>query len=441
VNPELQRNLWLEVTLHRLVLVPVIIIAGAMLLHTLDSDRQALGNAAMVGFLISTVGWGARQAAASVLEEARSHTWDIQRMCALSSWRMTWGKLLGATVIPWYAGLCCLLPFVFSQGAINYHDGLVVLLGLAVAVLAQATAMIYALLTLHRGGGQQSRTNSVFVVLLLLVVLSNAADLIDAQATLSWYAFDLPRLPFVTVATISFAAWAVLGATRAMSLELKIGTWPGPWLGFTGFVAVFAAGFIGIPPMPSLGLISGLFGALTLTAIVQSYVAAFAYPSDAIQFRRTESALRAQRWARVLEELPLWSISAALALAAAMVVTVLGSAPQFTNQRLDNLGPVSLAVALMMLRDIALLTYFGMISRKGRAEATALVYIGILDGLLPALLDGVGLASLTPLFWPPFFTEPLTAIGIMSVHAAIALGLAVYAYRHMQARLNGTTGE
>ncbi len=445
MNPELQRNLWLEVTLHRLILVPVVIFAGAMLLRALDPSGELLGNAAMVGFLLSTVLWGARQAATSVLDEARTHTWDIQRMCALSPWRMTWGKLAGATIIPWYAGGWCLAIFIGSRAAGDQPDNLAatlvlaVIFALAVAVLAQGSALIYALVVLHRGGGLQSRLANLVMIALLVVLLPNLVSWIDPQTTVSWYTIELPQLPFMAVATSSFAAWAVLGATRAMSMELKVGTWPGAWLAFAGFVALFAAGFVGIAATPSLPLIRCLLASLALTAIVQSYVAAFAYPGDPMQFRRSERALVAQRWGRALEDLPLWSISTALALAAALIATVLGSAPQFTNQRLDNLGPVSLAATLMMLRDVALLTYFGVTSGRGRAEATTLVYIAILDGLLPALLPHIGLASLTTLFWPPFFSAPFTAIGILCVHVAVALVLAIYAYRRMATGLNGTT--
>ena len=439
MNPELQRNLWLEITLHRLVMVPGVIIAAAALINAVDPNGAALNELAIVGFLIATMVWGARQAANSVLEEARAHTWDIQRMCALSPWRMTWGKLLGATAISWYAGLCCLLIFFGSGTTAGYEHALVVILVLAVAVFAQATALIGALAGLHRGNALQSRIANLLVLALLAVLLSNVTSMFSPQASVSWFSLDLQRLPFVALTAVLFAAWAVLGASRAMSKELKIGTWPGPWLAFAGFVAVFAAGFTDIEARPSIELARCLFATLTLTAIVQSYIAAFAYPSDSIQFRRIERAVGMGRWGHALEELPLWCVSAVVALAAALTSTALGTAPQFTNQRLDNLGPVSLAAALMMLRDLGLLSYFSMTIRSGRAEASTLVYIGILDGLAPALLPHVGLASLAAWFWPPFFTAPLTAIGILSVHVAVVLTLAVYAYRRLQARLNETT--
>ena len=403
MNPELQRNLWLEVSLHRLVLIPGVIFAVAALLQAVDRSGMAVNKMSIIGFLCVTMVWGARQAANSVLEEARSRTWDIQRLCALSPWRMTWGKLIGATVMSWYAGLCCLLLFVGSGTSTNAHDALLMtLLVIAVAVLAHALALIGALVGLHRGSGLQSRFANLLVLVLLVFMLPNVMSLIDPHGTVLWYGYSLQRLAFGL------------------------------------FVTVFIAGFAGIAPTPSLALARCLCATLCVTAIVQSYIAAFAYPCDPVQLRRAERAFATDSYRRALEELPLWPVSAALALAAALAATALGSAPELSNHRLDNLGPVSLAAALMMLRDVALVSYFGMTLRKGVPEATTLIYIGVLDGLLPALLPRVGLASLTPLFWPPFFTAPLTAIAVLSVHVAVVWLLAWRAYRRLQAGINGT---
>ncbi|MCC6707647.1 MAG: hypothetical protein IT492_08810 [Gammaproteobacteria bacterium] len=441
MNPELERNLWLEVSLHKLLLIPALVFAAAALVHATDPTGIGVNKLAMTGFLVTTMVWGSRQAANSVLEEARSRTWDIQRMCALSPWRMTWGKLLGATAMSWYAGLCCLLVFVGSGGADLRHGVEVTVLVLAVAVLTHALSLIGALVGLHRGEGLQSRFANLLVVGLLVFLLPNVMNLIDPKATLLWFETPLKRLPFAAVAATLFAAWAVLGATRAMSMELKIATRPDAWLAFCVFAGVFITGFSGVAPEPSLPLLRCLCATLCVTAIVQSYIAGFSYPSDFIQMRRAERAVAAIHYRRALEELPLWSVSAAFALIMGVLTAALGAAPELTNQRLDNLGPVALAGALMMLRDLMLLSYFGMTQRRGTPEGTAIIYIGILDGLLPALLPQIGLSSFVPAFWPPFFSAPLTAIVILSVHCAVVLFLALRAYRRLEAGLNETPGE
>ena len=111
MNPELRRMFWLEVSRQRLWLFPAAILATALLLANGGAGAVVMRAVAISGFVAFTIIWGARQAADAVLDETREHTWTIQRMSALSAWSMTWGKLLGATFIPWYAGAGCLAAY------------------------------------------------------------------------------------------------------------------------------------------------------------------------------------------------------------------------------------------------------------------------------------------------------------------------------------------
>ena len=67
LNPELRRYAWLELTVHRLVAVPLVIAALATLL-VLAADRPAepLAGAAMGLFILATVVWGSLRTIASV---------------------------------------------------------------------------------------------------------------------------------------------------------------------------------------------------------------------------------------------------------------------------------------------------------------------------------------------------------------------------------------
>ena len=109
MNPELKRNLWLELSAHRLILGLVVIFAIAF------AARAMLPSLALFGFVLIAVFWGARQAAAAVIEEARERTWDIQRMSSMDPWTMTWGKLLGSTSMAWYGGAICLVIYLGNR--------------------------------------------------------------------------------------------------------------------------------------------------------------------------------------------------------------------------------------------------------------------------------------------------------------------------------------
>ena len=87
-NPEFRRHVWLELTPHRLVVMPVLL-AMIFLLVGMSADT-ARGNAiaftALAIFALLCPLWGARLTVDSVADEFRDKTWDTQRMFALTSW-------------------------------------------------------------------------------------------------------------------------------------------------------------------------------------------------------------------------------------------------------------------------------------------------------------------------------------------------------------------
>src|SRR5262245_21255916 len=107
MNPELQRNFWLELTTRRLIMMPIVL-GIVFLTAAANGDNgglQAAGGVARVLFYIVVVFWGTRVAASAVVGEIRDRTWDGQRLSALTPSQMLTGKLLGATSYQWYGGI------------------------------------------------------------------------------------------------------------------------------------------------------------------------------------------------------------------------------------------------------------------------------------------------------------------------------------------------
>ena len=166
-----------------------------------------------------------------------------------------------------------------------------------------------------------------------------------------------------------------------------------------------------------------------LVACVASYVAGFANAHNPIQYRRVAQALRERRFRRSLEELPLWSSSAALALLLSLTASILGSTTALRAGYDPNFGAAALALALLMLRNLALLNWLSLRSRTARAEVATLIYLALLDHILPGLLRIAGLPAIAGLLELPLFDRPWTAVGMAALHAAVAIGLALLAYR------------
>ena len=424
MNPELKRNIWLEVTNHRLILIPAIIFALAYV------TRGMFPSLALTGFVILAVIWGGRQAAHTVIEEARERTWDIQRMSAMGPWAMTWGKLVGATLIAWYGGLLCLAIYLGGDSTESlerrFSAASVVVF---VAIAIQGVAMTTALVGVRLERRSNSRLSNTVLVILLIMLVPSVLGLIEDNDSLIWYENNYRQLSFMLYSTALFSAWGITGAYRAMCTELQVRTTPWLWLSFTVFVAVFVTGFYVDAWIPLSKLSVHVASAGVGVAIVQSYIAAFAAPRDPIDYRRAVRAIQKKAYRRALEELPLWFSSTVFALVLGCICFVAGSESHLSNERIDNLGPTALALVFMMLRDVALLVYFSFHTRSRRGAATALVYIGVLDLLLPALLKLAELSALGSLIMPPVFETPQFAVVIFAAHAAIAGTLAFRAYR------------
>lgn len=422
MNPELQRNLWLEVTPHRLWLIPGVLLGISLL----GLPTVVVESLALAGLVVFSMIWGPREAAAAILDEVREHTWDIQRLSSLSPWSMTWGKLFGSTVMSWYGALCCMaLYLVVGDPTSLMQRALTAATILFSAITTQGSAMIAALTSMHLGPRANARLSNAVAVALLLALLWYRLDLFNAQTTISWYGIELMRLSFVLGSVISFAAWAVIGAFRAMCVELELRTRPWLWLLFNIYAALYVAGF-GFTTIDTL--VPPLLSAAGAVACVQAYVAAFAYARDPIEYYRLFHAFSSASWRRALEDMPLWLVSTICALLLG-VFTLMTDAGTQTNQRIDNLGPCLLALALMMLRDVMLLNYFSMRRDGHRAITITLVYIAVLDGLLPALFHQLDWSAATILIRPPLFESPFVAASVFAGHAAIATTLAIRSWR------------
>lgn len=161
MNPELQRYLWLELTPHRLLVTPVLLLALFALVHLLVDQYTLRAMAVAAYWVVAAVGvlWGARLASEAVTGEVVDGTWDQQRLCSLPPWSMAWAKLLGAPVFAWYASAPCLV--LIALGARPHAapvDAVLDALLLAMIVLfCHAMGLLASLHAASRGRALSSR--------------------------------------------------------------------------------------------------------------------------------------------------------------------------------------------------------------------------------------------------------------------------------------------
>ena len=239
-NPELQRNLWLEITPYRLVSMPFIIAAVVYLAFV--SDGYHYGNSVAsvtVGlyFAISLI-WGTKLAAETVMNEIRDHTWDGQRMSVLTPWELTLGKLFGSTLYTWYGGAICLVLYLAAAANTAPEQSLRITVSLFLTgILAHSVSLLVSLLALQK----ERRYNRSLTSLLLLFGLFIAGPFfsltLGKQTRFIWYGPSFSSLDLLLVTMLACAVWGVLGVYSMMRLELQMKNMPWVWYGFVLFVS------------------------------------------------------------------------------------------------------------------------------------------------------------------------------------------------------------
>jgi hypothetical protein len=409
MNPEFQRNLWLEASPRRAawVAISLVLVYAAVALVSRDGVHRAawFSGAGVAVFVVCAVVWAGRVAATSVLSEVAERTWDFQRLSALGAWQMTWGKLFGATLLASGAGLSGIVVFLASGPGVR--NGWTLLLMLAVALLVQCLSFMAALVGVRkaRAEGRLARAGGVAggLILAYLLLSGLAADrvfhglvppsalgLLGARGgALSWWGMTPSHEVFWSLTALAFALFALAGAWRLMRLELQMAGEPVVWPIFLVFLAVWVAGFSAGP----LGY-GAAISAATMAMCLSAYAAAFVEPADRVGLRRFARFVmqgKAPEATRVAPALVLPTIFA-------VILALIGFG-------LQSAGPVadraSLAGPLLafLVRDLGVIALFRFGPRPQRGDFGALVALALLygvGGIVGRAMGGVGTAIFTP---------------------------------------------
>ncbi len=392
MNPELLRNLWLEITPQRLAAMPAVlfILFGTVWLSEGIGD---LPDAAWwTGIAIGVI-WGARQAAGAVMGEVAARTWDAQRASALSPAQMALGKLFGATAYAWYGVALCVAVHLVSGGSAAEAGGLVLR-----TALSHGAALFASLVLLGLGGRTLVLTSLPHLVGMLaaasvenlLMIMTNAGN---------WYGLALDGRAVALSSTALFWLWSIAGCIALLGRELNVRRRLPAWPAFIGFVALYAAGFGW--DMGEAGPLRAAFLALALltanTALVE--------PKSRAEIARLLSG----RFGAVPPSLQALAATAVVAL-------LLGFGPvKAPAHGSDFTTLLPIAAVLFLARDIALIRLLSL--RRGglRGAIAAIVWFAVLYGMLPVLLASAGAEALLVMLYP----IPVEGIGTAT---ALALG-------------------
>ena len=423
MNPEFERNLWLEASPRRLSWAGVILflVFAAVAAATPEAGRlKALSICASVIFVAAAYIWGVRNASTALLNEIGQRTWDFQRLSSLTPFAMTWGKLFGVTALPWAVGLVALVVSMVVDPL--QAPPALALRGLAIGVLLQGLSLAAALVAVRkaRAEGRQPTMRSmvgggIFVLAVVWSLVGSRAFGIGGGFSsmfgggmdgkmVVWWGATYSVNAFSTVAATVFAGWSFVAAWRLMRLELQLRNAPWVWAGFLVFFSLFLAGFV--PAESNTAFLRWAAGAFVGGAA--AYAAAFIEPADRVRLAGFGAAVAKREWPRAFLATPLLAAPAVLVVICmlALMLTPIGEMGSEGVRRtgLNLLSPTMIGAGLAFLaRDVGVILYFRFGPNPRRGDFAAVValillyWIGSMFGLaLSASLGGGGLAFFAP---------------------------------------------
>lgn len=426
-NPEFQRNIWLELTPGRLIVMPFVLMASFFLSYIADDYHlgEATAGVARTLFIVISMIWGTKLASESVMNEVRDNTWDWQRLSVLTPWELTFGKLFGSTIYTWYGAAICLFVLLVAsagQDAVSNLRACIALM--TTGIFAHSVSLLASMTALQKDRKYNRGQASAFLVLGIMAAGPFLGMAMSMRAEKSkWFMWEFNASDFMLVTLICYTLWAILGINRLMRSELKMKNAPWVWFFFVFFNMFYVAGFFNDPQMEIGGLGSiypRLFAAFFVSAST-TYFMLFSEKKDFLTLRTLTEMVNESRWKSFLEHSPRWLLTLPIALATGTAI-IFGSL--FSEGKAGLIFFV-IAVLFFILRDIFIIVFCNLDASMKKPDITAVLCLGLLYGLFPAIVMALKAEILTLFFWPRADISPMLGALLSFLESGAAMFLVV----------------
>ncbi len=459
LNPEFQRNLWLEISPKRLLLMPVVLaVIYAMVVY---NNQPATGILMFVFSVIGAlfvVGWGSLAVTQSINHEISERTWDQQRLSALSAWQMAWGKLFGSAIYPWFGGLICALV-VLSSSFMGGHNPPRTIIYVVAAIVAAASFHSWIMaLRLHTLDlniqSSSSTTRKLFVLFFVLQWFLGTLFWLrrdEVSGLGQWWGLRMgfPSL-FLLLSVLSLLL-GLLALWRTMLTQLMVRTIPWAWVLGCLSVGLIAAGFTNYANESVFWMVS-----VAIISVIASYFAFFTEKKQTTNWRAVVFYVQQRNYRRMLQSLPLWPVSWLLALVFTLTYTLYIKVAGLSTVGAGSFVHSSVSSVLWMLllhtlRDAGIFLFFAWRNSPRKPVGMAVLTYVMLGYIFPAFA-GFGSKSAAEVF-EPFYGVSFDSIKdgafvqfsalawvAMAVHLVIIAALLIWRWNN-NLRLNAVAQE
>lgn len=411
INPELVKNYWLEITTHRLIATPVVILLLyiAVVNSALEEDLvESIENSFYWGAMILACVGGTYYTGSGCMNEFIERTWDQQRLSPLSPWTLTWGKLLGGALFPWYGALICLAGYLLVPALYGAFTPLPVRLMnsfilLELAIFLQGLAILLCLNLANNPDRllRYRRNHASGALLFALLFMPFLVGLPDIESIV-WYDMEIATNQFVILSLLCFASWSVLGAYRLMRQQMQFRNGPLPWIGFLLFIMAYLPGMI---RLDGEQLHTRFLMAVNIGLII-FYLLFLTTPIEALRLRRCINAFKMQHWNGLLVNTPIWATTYIItALVAILSSVMLGTDVIVSTEWPEKMSLFVFSMLLFAARDALIWAGLSFGGNAKRVPMITIVYLAILYGLFPFIFLSLEQEWAMAFLWPVFQGE------------------------------------
>lgn len=465
-NPEFTRNIWLELTPGRLIVMPVILALSFAAVSTFDGVRTF----SILIFMILANIYATKLATESIVSELNGRTWDNLRLTLIRPVSMATGKLFGSTAYAWYGAVISIAVFFFYSFFTN--DFLTSLRfgiwAILFSLLTQALAMTYSLMGIRKHRDKRKISWFFYFIIsvgiayylqgfMYLSFFTSEFKIVQSDfLTIYWYFMPVNIFDFMIVSTSVFIIWAVYGLKNLIRLEFNYRNKSTAWIGFLLFLTFYFFG-LGISVMNFEHLLENIFSGFQLHEssgiwsalfipymfiVFLNYFLIFNEKHSIIEYKKLLFLVKEKNYKELTYITPLW-ISTFLFLIILGLIFQLIAIINFINagtigSNIDNLRLglfIPLNIMLFAARDFAIVVYFNITKRFRRPDVAALVTIYILYFVLNPIITALLGDTDTNLFLPFYSGSGFSITISIVIQAGIMIAIAVKSYKSKMNKL------
>lgn len=403
-NPEFLKNLWIEISPTRLIVMPIILglifygtyLANLPTTYNPNQGIESLIYSAIICFILIVFVWGGKLSSDTIISEVNNRTWLNQRISAISPWQMTTGKLFGSTIYTWYGGFICGLVMLVIGIQTPYFQLIAQLLVSLIlgGFFIQGFILNLTLLSLKKTQDQTANYNGIFylifslfiIIFLFSPLLSSFNDLFytnqySRTKYMIWFHQKVTIFSFYNLSGVLFVIWVLIGVYQNIRSEFQFKNKSLVWILFTINFILYLFGFL-FNDKNNNWFESSLLSLVFCTGLF--YFLLFAESKDFVYLQILKKHLQEKNWKQLNFKIPLWLVLFPFLLLLSLINIIT------TSQNVSIVGIEKnhiwfpLNFILFICRDIFLILWVS-ISNYRRKELTIIVFLGLLYILFPVL--------------------------------------------------------